>query len=197
MKQILHIISSPRGDRSYSKGLSSAIVRKLMDNKVAGKIIERNIAEKHPPLMDKILVEEFYKIAQHAPQHLNQVLAYANIIFEEIKAADIIVIGTPVYNLGISASLKAWIDQLIRIGVTYGYNREGRRAGYLKDKKVYLSVASGGVLSGNAFEKDFVETYIKETFFAYTGISDISVFRVEGTAQDNFTADYQKIISDL
>lgn len=197
MKTILHIISSPRGKKSYSHGLSTAIVEKLISKKEAQLMIERNLTKSFPPLMDEMLIPEFYKFPQSDNAKFNNLLNYADTILDEIKAADIIVIGTPLYNLSISASLKAWIDQLIRFGITYGYNKEGTRVGYLSGKQIYLAIASGGKISDKPSTSQFAELYIKEVFSIYTGISDISTFRIDGTAQPNFQPDYSTIISAL
>lgn len=191
----LHIISSPRGKHSYSIGLSSVIVKRLLENNIAKTVIERNLTEHVPPYLDKVLIEEFYKAPEKT--NTNPVLLYADSIFHEIKEADIVIIGTPMHNLGISAPLKAWIDQLIRVGITYGYGKNGKREGYLKGKKVYLASASGGKSSDWPENFDFIESYIKAVFNTYLGITDIYTFRVEGTAAPNFKANYEEIIKNI
>lgn len=191
----LHIISSPRGKYSYSRGLSSVIVKKLLENNIAKNVIERNLTENVPPYLDEVLIEEFYKAPEKT--NTNPILLYADSIFHEIKEADIVIIGTPMHNLGISAPLKAWIDQLIRFGITYGYGKDGKRDGYLKGKKVYLAIASGGKSSDWPENFDFIESYIKAVFNTYLGITDIYTFRVEGTASASFKANYEEIIKNI
>jgi FMN-dependent NADH-azoreductase len=197
MKSVLHIISSARGSQSYSRQLSSAIVKKLTDKDSIKNIVERNLADEFPPFIDQVLIKEFYKSPETIDKDGDLLLRYATKIFNEINEADFIVIGTPMHNLGISAPLKAWIDQLIRFGITYGYNNEGKRIGFFKNKKVYLAIASGGKLSDWFNENEYIESYIRDVFKAYTGITDVYTFRVEGTAENNFKADYEKIIQTL
>jgi FMN-dependent NADH-azoreductase len=111
--------------------------------------------------------------------------------------ADIIVIGTPMLNHGISSLLKAWIDQLVRVGVSYKFNADGTRTGCLNNKKVYLAIASGGKLSYWPAAYEFIESYIKAVFSAYAGITDVCTYRVEGTAEQDFKVNYQEIIGNL
>lgn len=145
--------------------------------------------------MDEALILEFYKNLDSIDKEGNRLLKYSDTIFKEVKEADIIVIGTPMHNFGVSAHLKAWIDQFIRIGKTYKYNNDGTRTGLLKDKKIYLAIASGGIYPNE--ENEFIETYIKAVFSTYAGITDISTYRVDGTAYPNFEENYEKIIQNL
>lgn len=191
MKSALHIISSARGSQSYSKGLSTAIVKKLTDRNEIKSVVERDLTKIFPPFIDEALIGELYKHPENIDKERDQ---YSITVLNEIKKADIIIIGTPMHNFGISAPLKAWIDQLVRFGITYSYDNNGARMGHLKHKKVYLAIASGGKLSGGY---EFIESYIKAVFDAYIGITDICTFRVEGTAAPGFKTDYEEIIQSL
>ena len=197
MKNILHIISSARGDQSYSKGLSTAIVKKLTNKNGIQTVVERDLTKTFPPFIDEILISEFYKHPKSISEEGDLLFEYSKAIFDEVYNADIIVIGTPMHNLGTSAPLKAWIDQLVRFGITYEYGDNGERIGRVKNKKVYLSIASGGKLSYWPNGYEFIESYIKAVFSSYIGITDVCTFRVEGTAEGDFKADYEKIIQNL
>jgi FMN-dependent NADH-azoreductase len=197
MKRALHIISSGRGSQSYSRGLSTAIINKLLDKNEIDTVVERDLTKSPPPFLDEALIGEFYKFPGMTDEKGKQLLTYADTIFNEMKQADIIVIGTPMYNFGISGLLKAWIDQLVRVGITYRYNDDGTRTGCLPDKKVYLAVASGGKLSYWPAGYEFIESYVKAVFSAYAGITNVCTYRVEGTAEQNFTVNYEEIIQSL
>lgn len=197
MKNVLHIISSARDENSYSKGLSSAIVEKLKDQHFVSTLVERNLAVDFPFFIDGKLIYEFYKHPSQVDEQGAALLSYANTIFEEVEKADIIVIGTPMHNLGISAPLKAWIDQLVRMGKSYGFTDDGQRAGYLGGKQIYVAIASGGKKNGASGENDYIESYLRDVFKAYTGITDVACFRVEGTAFPHFEVDYNQIIENL
>ena len=98
----------------------------------------------------------------------------------EIMDADVLVIGAPLYNFGIPSTLKSWIDQIARAGVTFSY-ANGTPQGLVKNKKIYLVISSGGVYSqGPMKEFDFTEPYLRKVL-GFIGLTDITVFRVEGT----------------
>ncbi|KUY20579.1 hypothetical protein BAZ12_11505 [Elizabethkingia miricola] len=198
MKNILHTISSARGTKSHSYGLSTAILEKLIIANPTATIKERNLTQEFPPYIDEALAPELYKTPADYDETSHKLLEYSDTIFNEVKNADIIVIGTPMHNFSISAPLKAWIDLLVRVGISYGFDNTGARVGYLKGKKVYLAIASGGKSSTTAEGNDYLESYIRAVFDAYTGITDICTFRVEGTIQNDYNKDdYKKIIKNL
>ncbi|MBO9611141.1 MAG: NAD(P)H-dependent oxidoreductase [Dyadobacter sp.] len=197
MKRALHITSSARGAQSYSRGLSSAIIKKLTDKKEIGIVVERDLIRLPPPFLDEKLIGEFYKHADPVSDEGRHLLNYADAIFSEIDQADIIVISTPMHNLGVSAPLKAWLDQLVRVGLTYHFNEDGSRTGRFQNKKVYLAIASGGKQAFWPEGYEFIESYIKAVFSAYTGITDISTYRVEGTAMGLPELDYTEILQNL
>lgn len=197
MKNLLHIVSSARGNQSYSYGLSSAIVKKLRAKNEALTVVEKNLTKEPPALIGETLIGEFYKQPDTIDQDGNHLLNYSNTIFNEVKEANIIVLGTPMHNFGVSAHLKAWIDQFIRIGKTYKYNNDWTRTGLLNGKKIYLVIASGGIYSKEDNKNEFIETYIKAVFSTYAGITDINTYRVDGTAYPNFKENYEGIIQDL
>lgn len=195
MKNILHIISSARGDQSYSQGLSTAIVNRLLQRGNINKVIVRNLVKQAPPCADEISIHEFYKHPEAYDDQSKQLLSYADMIVDEMREADVIVMGTPMFNLGISTPLKMWLDQLIRAGVTYVFDEHWTRAGQFKGKKVYLAVASGGrSIDGTP---DYISDYIKDVFRSYTGITDIETYRIEGTMEKGFEADYESILKDF
>lgn len=195
MKNILHIISSARGEQSYSTNLSSAIVEKLLQKGNINKITVRDLIKETPPHADEVSIHEFYKHPELYDEQSKHLLSYADTIVDEVHEADIIIIGTPMFNLGISTPLKAWLDQLIRAGVTYVFDEQWNRVGQFKDKKVYLAVASGGKSTEGA--PDYISAYIKDVFRSYTGITDVETYRIEGTMENGFTADYEGILKDF
>ncbi|MDR4952213.1 NAD(P)H-dependent oxidoreductase [Chryseobacterium sp. ES2] len=195
MKNILHIISSARGDLSYSKGLSSAIVEKILQQNTISQITVRDLVKDMPPLANEVSIHEFYKHPELYDEQSRQLLSYADRIVNELREADIIVMGTPMFNLGISTLLKAWLDQLIRAGVTYIFDEHWNRVGQFKDKKVYLAVASGGRSTEGA--PDYISAYIKDVLRSYTGITDVETYCIEGTMENGFTADYESILKEF
>lgn len=197
MKKALHITSSARGGQSYSRALSAAIIQKLADRKEIGTVVERDLVLSPPPFLDEVLIGEFYKYPDMIGDEGRRLLAYSDAIFNEVKQADIIVISTPMHNLGVSAPLKAWLDQLVRVGLTYKFNADGSKSGCLNGKKVYLAIASGGKQEFWPEGYEFIESYVKAVFGAYTGITDVTAFRVEGTAMGVTEYDFDEILREL
>lgn len=195
MKKLLHIISSARGNQSYSKGLSSAIVQQLKDQRLVDSVVERDLSKDAPTFLDTETVHEFYKMPSDDDAS-RRLLQYTSSLLEEVTAADILVIGTPVHNLGIAAPLKAWLDHLVRVGVTYGYNENGKTF-LLAPKKIYLAIASGGPVDRTNPENEFVDTYFRAVFDAYLGFSDVTTFRIGNTVAPGFVPDYASILQTL
>lgn len=196
-KTALHIISSARESDSYSRGLSSAIVDKLIRKHEVSNVIERDLTKESPPFLGANLIGAFYKMPESVSEEERQLLEYADSVAHDVSNADILVIGTPMYNLGMSALLKAWMDQLVRIGVTYDYDKNGDRRGRLNGKKVYLAIASGGKLEDWPCGSEFIASHVSSVFGAYIGVAEIHTFRIEGTAMPGFQADYEKILKNL
>lgn len=197
MKKALHITSSARGAQSYSRALSTAIIQKLTDRKEIGTVVERDLVQSPPPFLNEALISEFYKHPDMIGDDGRCLLAYSDAIFNEVNEADIIVISTPMHNLGVSALLKAWLDQLVRVGLTYKFNEDGSKSGCLNGKKVYLAIASGGKQAFWPEGYEFIESYVKAVFNAYTGITDVTTYRVEGTAMGIAECDYDEILREL
>lgn len=196
-KTALHIISSARESGSYSKGLSQAIVDKLAGKHEIDTVIERDLTKVSPPFLNGDLTGAFYKDPRSLNDEERRLLEYADSVVNDVSNADILVLGTPMYNLGMPALLKAWIDQLVRFGVTYGYDENGARKGRLNGKKVYLAIASGGRLQDWPNGHEFIASHVNAVFNAYVGSTEIHTFRVEGTAMPGFQANYEKILAHL
>ena len=96
----------------------------------------------------------------------------------EVQAADVIVIGAPMYNFSVPSTLKAWVDLIARVGVTFQYTENGP-VGLLSGKKAYLVVATGGVPVNSP--ADFATPYLKQVL-AFVGISDVEVIDASGFA---------------
>jgi FMN-dependent NADH-azoreductase len=180
MKKILHIISSPRGEASFSIKLGNAIIEKIQAEYPGSTVKESNlVAQQFPHLEEAHLTSFFTPAESRTPANIaaarNSDKAIADLI-----DADIIVIGAPLYNFSIHSTLKAWIDHIVRVGITFKYNENGPE-GLLKGKKVYIALSSGGIYSDGPMKPfDFAEPYLKH-ILSFIGLTDISVFRVEGS----------------
>lgn len=182
MKKILHIISTPKGDASYSLQLGKAIIDKITTAHPGSIVKEINLIEKQVPHLQEAHINAFFTPAENRTPENIENARYSDEAIADIMDADILVIGAPIYNFSIHSSLKTWIDQIVRGGVTFKYDENGPE-GLVKNKKVYLAVASGGVYSEGPMQAyDFATPYLK-SILGFIGLTDISVFRVEGLAK--------------
>lgn len=181
MKKILHIISSPRGNASYSIQLGNAIVEKLKAAWPGSTVNEYNVADKHFPHLEEAHITSFFTPPEARTAANIEALQHSDEAIGELFDADIIVIGAPMYNFSIHSSLKAWLDHIARAGVTFSYG-EGGPKGLVTGKKAYIAMSSGGVYSeGPMKDKDFVAPYLKAVL-GFIGITDVTVVRAEGTS---------------
>lgn len=181
MKKILHIISSPKGENSFSIKLGNAVIDKIKTEN-PGSTVQVHDLTKHPfPHLEEATLTAFYTPSEHQTPENKEALRNSDQAIAEINDADIIVIGSPLWNFGIPSVLKAWIDHIARAGVTFSYSEAGAE-GLIKGKTVYVAMASGAIFSSGPYQAfDFVSTYLKG-MLGFLGMTDLKVFRVEGSA---------------
>lgn len=179
MKRILHLISSPRGDESFSIKLANAIIGKLQDQYPGSSIEEANLTGNNIPHLDTAHLRSFFTPVEQLTAEDQEAIRYSDAAISQLVAADIIVIGAPLYNFGIPSTLKAWIDHIARAGKTFRYDEQGAE-GLVRGKKVYVAMSSGAVYSGGLYQPyDFVSPYLKAVL-GFLGMTDLTFFRVEG-----------------
>lgn len=180
MKKILHIISSPRGAASFSIKLGNAIIDQIKETYPGSTVTERNLVTEHFPHLEESHLTSFFTPTEQLTAEGKVAIQHSDEALAQIADADILVIGAPLYNFGIHSALKAWIDHIVRKGKTFDYDQNGPQ-GLIKNKKAYIAMSSGGVYSeGPMVSYDFVVPYLK-TILGFQGITDVSVFRIEGT----------------
>lgn len=180
-KKILNIITSIKGDASFSNKLSNAVLEKLSKEYPGSEVQNFDLSKTPLPYLNELQLNAFYTPEEaHTAAQVDSIKLSDEAI-KDLLEADIIVIGVPVYNFGIPALLKGWIDQVARAGKTFSYDENGAK-GLITGKKVYLSVASGAVFSDGPYKSyDFAEPYLR-VVFGFLGITDVTTFRVEGTS---------------
>jgi FMN-dependent NADH-azoreductase len=166
---VLHIDSSILGEGSASRSLTREIVAGLKRARADAEVTHLDlVAEELPHLSSKSLARSDEGEAARSAAALEQFLA-----------ADVLVIGAPIYNFSIPSQLKAWIDRISVAGKTFRYTPNGPK-GLAGGKKVIVAVARGG-LSGPATQGEFGESYLK-FLFTFLGIPDVRFVRAEGLA---------------
>src|SRR5688572_18589441 len=136
-KRILNIVTSIKGDASFSNKLSNAILEKLKVEHNEIKVQTLDLSKTPLPYLTDLHVSAIYLPAELHTEAQKEALKYSDAAVKDLLEADIIVIGVPLYNFGIPAVLKGWIDQVARAGKTFSYDENGPK-GLLTDKKVFL-----------------------------------------------------------
>ncbi len=179
--QILEIISSPRGAASYSTQLAKGTTDKLRAAYPSSVVKVHDLTNKPFPHLEEAHLQSFFTPAESRSPEQWAAVRHSDEAIAEVMAADIIVIGAPLYNFGIASTLKAWIDHIARAGITFRYTAAGPE-GLVKGKQVYVAMSSGGVYSkGPSAGYDFVAPYL-QAVLGFLGMTDVNVTRVEGVA---------------
>jgi len=168
--QVLRIDASGRQDQSSTRGLADNLINALADRYSSVEVVSRDLALGMPHVDQSWIEANFTPEEERSTDH-QQRLSYSDRLVDEFKAADVIVIGVPIYNFGIPAALKAWVDMVARARLTFRYTGNGPE-GLLKGKKAYLLVASGGVAVDS--EADFATPYMRHVL-GFLGMTDIEV----------------------
>jgi len=171
MKQlnVLHINASSRYDGSLTRAVSTQLTR-ILAGQYEVTVQQRDVASGLPFINEEWINANFTDPIERSDTQ-KQALMFSDKLINEIKAADVLVIAVPIYNFGIPATLKAWIDLVARAHETFRYTENGPE-GLLENKKVYLVMASGGVPLES--EVDFASQYLK-FFMQFIGISDVTL----------------------
>ena len=165
--KLLHIDSSVLGDNSASRNLSAAIVAHVRAEQPGIEVVHRDLAAQTLPHFTPVLAEGHPCVARNGE------------ILDEFLAADVVVVGAPMYNFTIPSQLKAWIDRILTAGKTFRYTENGPE-GMAGGKHVIIASSRGGIYSeGPAAAVDFQETYLKHVF-GFIGIQDVEFVRAEG-----------------
>lgn len=177
--KILHIDCSPRPD-SHSRGISSAIVARLMEIAPDATVIRRDLGMAPlPPATADYATTLSSPVTLAAP--VPGSLDLSEELIHEVETADVVVIGTPMHNLTVPAVLKAWIDQIMRAGRTFRGTPAGK-VGMIEDRPVFVGIASGGTFAGErANQPDFLTPYLSAVLGSM-GLKSIQFFPVQATA---------------
>jgi FMN-dependent NADH-azoreductase len=179
MNSILLVLGSPRGNASHSHQIGRRIVDDLKARYPAATVVVRNLDKEPLPHVGEAFVEGRAVAPEKRTDRDTQALALSDTLVGELMAADVVVLATPMHNFGVSAAVKAWIDHIVRPGVTFSYSASGP-VGLVKGKKVILALASGGIYGEGAMKQyDFQEPYLR-TVLGFIGMTDVEVVRIEG-----------------
>ena len=177
MTHVLHIDASCRHETSDSRALSKRLLNKI---KPEGAFVTYRDVSRGMQFIDDEMIESFFVPPDERTDKEKEIIALSDEITKEILAADILVIGIPVYNFSMPAVFKAWCDLAARVGVTFRYSEHGP-VGLLENKKAYVAVTSGGMPIGG--DTDFLTPWLRQ-YLKFIGIQDVTMIGAQGLRKD-------------
>lgn len=185
MSRVLRIDASSRIDGSVSRDLANAFISKWLEHNPNDQVMVRDLVAAPIPHIADVTIKGYYTPTDQMDAPLRAATALSDLLIHELRAADVLVMSVPMYNFSVPSALKAWIDQIIRIGQTFSYDGKGFN-GLLLGKRAYVMIAYGaaGYLDGGPFGgADFVQPYLK-FLLNFLGITDVTFIPVEATTAD-------------
>lgn len=176
--KILQINSSARSEGSQSTSLANSIVERLKSAQPDAQLTVRDLASNPHPALDEAALGALFTPAEQRNAEQDARVAKDDVLIAELQAADVLVLGVPMYNFGVSAQLKNWIDAIARVKVTFQYTANGPE-GLLKGKKVYVALTRGGVYRDT--QADSQVPYLKMVL-GFLGLTDVEFVYAEGMA---------------
>ena len=178
MTTILKINSSLYSDAGQSSQLASQFIDALRERDADTRVIERDVVRDTLPHLDAARFQAFLTKPEERSAAQRAVTDASDALIDELRAADVIVLGLPMYNFGIPSQLKAWFDHVARAGVTFKYTEKGP-VGLLTGKKAYVFATRGGTHAGTA--RDSETRHVRE-FLRLLGIDEVDFVYAEGLA---------------
>ena len=178
MPKLLAITSSPRGGDSISIALTHAFADAYTQAHPGSEVVTRDLYKTDLPFVDLPWIAGSYTPAEKHTPEMKKALEISNTLIAELKAADHILIGAPMYNFSIPAILKAWIDHVARVNETFTSSYEG----LVKGKKVTVIITSGGVYTAGAPTAGYnVESSYLKQVLGFLGMTDVNVILAGGS----------------
>lgn len=178
INRILRIDASARKTGSITRSLADETIEHLAEM-VAVSVTNRDVST-GLPFVDEDWVSANFTPAEARTSAHKDKLALSDSLVDEIKIANTLVISAPIYNFGIPATLKAWIDMICRAGLTFQYTENGP-VGLLEGKRAIILVASGGTAMGS--DIDFATPYLKQAM-AFIGITDVTFIAADALSRN-------------
>ncbi len=172
MTKLLVVETSPRGDQSISRTMTRRFVARWLEAHQDGEVVERDLMETDLPFVTAPWLRAYFTPADQHSAEMKEALRLSDELVGEILVADHIVIATPVYNYNVPAALKAWVDHIVRKGLTLGPDGSGLVVG----KKATVLLASGGVYTDGSpiRDRDIATQYLR-LILGVIGITDVTI----------------------
>jgi len=177
---LLQINASIFSNHGQSTRLADEFVAAWRASNPGAKVIVRNLAEETVPHLDAERFGAFLAKPGERSVEQQAVVEYSDALIDELKRADVLVLGLPMYNFGVPSTLKAYIDHIARAGATFKYTEKGP-VGLLTGKKAYVFATRGGLYAGTPLD---TQTAYVPDMLRFLGIDDVEFVYAEGLAID-------------
>jgi FMN-dependent NADH-azoreductase len=183
MSTLLHLDSSPRGERSVSRQLTHDFAAAWKETHTGGEIIYRDLGHNPVPLVNESWIAAAYTPSDALSPELRAALAISNELIGELERATDYVFGVPMHNFSVPAAFKAYIDQIVRVGRTFAFDESGFK-GLLRGKKATVITSSGGAYRSGSPSAPYnhQEPWIR-TILGFIGITDIALVVADGLTE--------------
>ena len=178
MKTLLQINASLFANQGQSTRLADQFAAAWQGSNPDSRVVVRDLAAEPVPHLDGARFGAFLAKPEERSAEQQAVVDYSDALVAELRAADIIVLGLPLYNFGVPSTLKAYLDHIARAGVTFRYTANGPE-GLITGKKAYIFAARGGKYAGTPLDS---QTAFVRNFLAFIGITDVEFVYAEGLA---------------
>jgi FMN-dependent NADH-azoreductase len=175
MSTLLLIQSSLSGEGGQSSLLASQFVSQWTEKNPQGRVITRNLSVDPVPHLTAERLQAFFAPAESRTAEQQAIVAYSDLLIDELNSADVVVLAVPTYNFSVPSVLRAYFDHVARAGVTFRYSANGPE-GLIIGKKAYVFITRGGILPDTA---DTQTPYLRQ-FLGFIGITDVEVVHAQG-----------------
>ena len=176
MKKLLQINASLFSNDGQSSRLAEQFVAAWRNRNLDGELVIRDLAREPIPHLDAERFQAFLAQPDARTPEQTAVVEFSDALIRELREADIVVIGLPMYNFGIPSTLKAYFDHIARAGITFRYTENGP-VGLLQGKKVYVLAARGGYYADTPLDS---QTGYMRNFLGFLGMKDVEFVYAEG-----------------
>jgi FMN-dependent NADH-azoreductase len=182
MAHLLHLDASPRGERSHSRRLSKSFVDSWLAAHPGDVVTYRDLGHNPVPLVDEPMIAAAFTPASARSEEAVAALRVSDQLIDELIAADVYVFGIPMYNFGVPAGFKAYIDQIVRVGRTFS---APDFQGLLKGKRLFVAMSAGQDYAvGSPFANyDFVLPYLRAVF-GFIGVTDLTLIGIATNSEE-------------
>jgi FMN-dependent NADH-azoreductase len=180
--RLLHIDASPRGERSHTRRLTREAIAAWLSERPADEVVHLEVGRRPPPPVDEHWIAAAFTSPDSRTPDMRAALAVSDALVRQLLSAELLIVGLPMYNFGVPAAFKAYIDQIVRVGVTFAFEPDAARpyTPLVRGKRMLVIVATGdgGYGPGGPFEHlNHVDRYVR-TVFGFIGIEEIEFVHV-------------------